>query len=53
MPPNQVATGEEPMGKGDMRTKKGKRYRGTFGKSRPKHPKKDRPVAKATPRKST
>ncbi|MFH1068612.1 MAG: 30S ribosomal protein THX [Candidatus Glassbacteria bacterium] len=24
------------MGKGDMRTRRGKIYRGTFGKSRPK-----------------
>ena len=28
------------MGRGDMRTAKGKRYRGTFGKSRPQKPKK-------------
>jgi ribosomal small subunit protein bTHX len=33
------------MGKGDMRTKKGKRYRGTFGKSRPKK-KKTQPALK-------
>ncbi len=30
------------MGKGDKRTKKGKIYRGTFGKSRPK--KKNKPI---------
>ena len=32
------------MGKGDKRTKKGKIYRGTFGKRRPR--KKKKPVAK-------
>ncbi len=26
------------MGKGDMRTRRGKIYRGSFGKSRPKSP---------------
>lgn len=26
------------MGKGDIRTRRGKIYRGTFGKSRPKDP---------------
>lgn len=26
------------MGKGDMRTRRGKIYRGSFGKSRPKAP---------------
>jgi 30S ribosomal protein S31 len=34
------------MGKGDRRTRRGKIYRGTFGKSRPKHP---QPKAKAAP----
>ncbi|MDW8258328.1 MAG: 30S ribosomal protein THX [Gammaproteobacteria bacterium] len=28
------------MGKGDIRTRRGKIYRGTFGKLRPKDPKK-------------
>jgi 30S ribosomal protein S31 len=28
------------MGKGDMRTAKGKRFRGSFGKSRPKNKRK-------------
>ena len=27
---------ERSMGKGDLRTKKGKRHRGTYGKTRPK-----------------
>ena len=36
------------MGKGDQRTKRGKIYRGTYGKTRPK--KKNRPAAqKAAP----
>jgi 30S ribosomal protein S31 len=30
------------MGKGDIRTKKGKIFRGTFGKSRPKKIKKEK-----------
>ncbi len=30
------------MGKGDRRTRRGKLYRGSFGKSRPKHPRKKR-----------
>jgi 30S ribosomal protein S31 len=30
------------MGKGDKRTKKGKLYRGTHGKTRPKKAKKDK-----------
>lgn len=34
------------MGKGDQRTEKGKRVRGTFGKSRPKSGKKSASVAK-------
>ncbi|MEW5908230.1 MAG: 30S ribosomal protein THX [Thermodesulfobacteriota bacterium] len=32
------------MGKGDQRSKKGKIFRGTFGKSRPK--KKSKPLSK-------
>jgi 30S ribosomal protein S31 len=28
------------MGKGDKKTKKGKTFKGSFGKSRPKHKKK-------------
>ena len=36
------------MGKGDRRTKRGKLYAGSFGKSRPKNPaKKKASVAKA------
>jgi ribosomal small subunit protein bTHX len=35
------------MGKGDQRTEKGKRYRGTHGKSRPKKAKKGKPAAPA------
>jgi 30S ribosomal protein S31 len=39
------------MGKGDQRTRRGKIYRGSFGKSRPKDPaKKKRRAAKATRR---
>jgi 30S ribosomal protein S31 len=34
------------MGKGDMRTRKGKIYRGSHGRTRPR--KKARPAAKAT-----
>jgi 30S ribosomal protein S31 len=30
------------MGKGDQRTRRGKLYRGSFGKSRPKDPAKDK-----------
>ncbi len=30
------------MGKGDRRTKKGKTFKGTFGKSRPKKSKKEK-----------
>jgi len=35
------------MGRGDKRTAKGKRCRGTFGKSRPKNKKKTTTAAKA------
>ena len=36
------------MGKGDQRTRRGKIYRGSFGKSRPKDPSKNkRQAAKA------
>jgi len=34
------------MGKGDQRSRRGKIYRGTFGKSRPKHPGKAKKTAK-------
>ncbi len=34
------------MGKGDMKTRRGKIYRGSFGKSRPKHPAKKTAGAK-------
>lgn len=37
------------MGKGDMKTRRGKIYRGSFGKSRPKHPEGKRGAAKAAP----
>lgn len=33
------------MGKGDLRTKRGKTYRGTFGKSRPANKKTVKAVA--------
>jgi 30S ribosomal protein S31 len=36
------------MGKGDQRTRRGKIYRGTFGKSRPKPKKKARASAGET-----
>lgn len=39
------------MGKGDRRTRRGKIYAGSFGKSRPKDPKATK-VAKAAPVKS-
>ncbi|MGA2023897.1 MAG: 30S ribosomal protein THX [Steroidobacteraceae bacterium] len=40
------------MGKGDRKTRRGKIYRGSFGKSRPKDPDKNKPVVKrATTRK--
>jgi 30S ribosomal protein S31 len=40
--------GEALMGKGDQRTRRGKIYRGSFGKSRPKDPaKKKQQAAKA------
>jgi ribosomal small subunit protein bTHX len=42
------------LGKGDMKTRRGKIYRGSFGKSRPKDPgKKDdkKPVGKTATRK--
>ncbi len=36
------------MGKGDIRSRRGKLYRGTFGKTRPKkRPKKRQPPKKA------
>lgn len=41
------------MGKGDSRTKRGKIYQGSFGKSRPKDPQRGKKVAtkKASTRK--
>ncbi len=40
------------MGKGDRKTRRGKIYAGSFGKSRPKDPaKKKREAAKKSPRK--
>ena len=37
------------MGRGDKRTAKGKRFKGTFGVSRPKNAKKNKGGAKKTP----
>jgi 30S ribosomal protein S31 len=34
------------MGKGDKRTRRGKIYKGSYGKSRPRKPKKKTPAAK-------
>jgi ribosomal small subunit protein bTHX len=39
------------VGKGDRKTRRGKIYRGSFGKSRPKDPDKNKPVAKRAPTK--
>ncbi|HXR19756.1 MAG TPA: 30S ribosomal protein THX [Steroidobacteraceae bacterium] len=36
------------MGKGDRKTRRGKIYRGSFGKSRPKDPDKKRTAPKST-----
>ena len=36
------------MGKGDRRTRRGKIYAGSFGKSRPKDPKAGKPAVKRT-----
>lgn len=36
------------MGKGDKKTRKGKRYRGSFGKTRPKKEKKRKAKARQT-----
>jgi 30S ribosomal protein S31 len=33
-------SGAQPMGKGDKRTRKGKIFKGSYGKRRPKKPKK-------------
>jgi len=38
------------MGKGDQRSRRGKIYRGSFGKSRPKDPAKKRKAAKTARR---
>jgi len=35
------------VGKGDMKTRRGKIYRGSFGKSRPKSPEKKAAAAKS------
>jgi 30S ribosomal protein S31 len=35
------------VGKGDMKTRRGKIYRGSFGKSRPKHPAAKKTAAKS------
>jgi 30S ribosomal protein S31 len=34
------------MGKGDQRSRRGKIYRGSFGKSRPKDPSKNKKITK-------
>lgn len=39
------------MGKGDLRTRKGKIYNGSFGKKRPGRKKKSAAAAKSAPRK--
>jgi 30S ribosomal protein S31 len=39
------------VGKGDRKTRRGKIYAGSFGKSRPKDPKKKRAAAKAAAKK--
>jgi ribosomal small subunit protein bTHX len=39
------------VGKGDRKTRRGKIYRGSFGKSRPKDPDKNKPAAKRAPTK--
>ncbi len=41
-------SGVQRVGKGDMKTRRGKIYRGSFGKSRPKHPGGKQRAAKAT-----
>ena len=41
------------MGKGDRKTRRGKIYRGSFGKSRPKSPGKAKVAAKRTSATST
>lgn len=40
------------MGKGDQRTRRGKLYRGTFGKTRPQRVKKVKKATKAAPAKA-
>lgn len=34
---------EQAMGKGDLRTRRGKLFRGSYGKTRPRRPKKKQP----------
>ncbi|MGH8253895.1 MAG: 30S ribosomal protein THX [Steroidobacteraceae bacterium] len=41
------------MGKGDRKTRRGKIYAGSFGKSRPKDPSKNKPKNAPTKAKST
>ena len=38
--------GSETMGKGDQRTRRGKLFRGSYGKTRPGRPKKKQPPKK-------
>ncbi len=39
------------MGKGDPRSRRGKIYQGSFGKTRPKDPAKNKPAAKKAAKK--
>ena len=48
---NQTQTESEYMGKGDKRTRKGKIFKSSYGKTRPHHPAK-KPAAKPAGRKS-
>jgi len=41
LPGETSQEGDESMGKGDLRTKRGKICRGTFGKTRPKRKKRN------------
>ena len=41
------------MGKGDPRSKRGKIYKGSFGKTRPKDPSKKKKAARSAPSRSS
>ena len=45
----EIQPTEYSMGKGDIRTRRGKLFRGSFGNSRPKHKKSAASVAPARP----